>query len=159
MPLIDPGTAAPLFTLPDQDGTSRDLSSYRGRPVVLFFYPKDDTSGCTTEACGFEAALPEFATGNASILGISILDTHSKARFAHKYRLTFPLLADQDHAVAERYGVWQEKRMYGRAYMGVARTTYLIDAAGVVARRWDAVKVESHAAEVLHELTAPRPPG
>jgi peroxiredoxin Q/BCP len=154
MALIDPGTTAPVFTLPDQHGHRHALSDYAGRPVALYFYPKDDTSGCTAEACGFQEALPDFSRVEAVVLGVSILDTKSKAKFATKYALTFPLLADEDHAVSDAYGVWQEKRMYGRAYMGIARVTYLIDANGVVVRRWDAVKVDHHAAEVLEAVNA-----
>ena len=154
MPLIDPGQEAPPFSLPDQAGTMHTLSDYGGRPVVLYFYPKDDTSGCTKEACGFRDALPDFSKVDAVVFGVSILDTKSKAKFAEKYDLTFPLLADEDHAVAEKYGVWQEKSMYGRKYMGIARVTYLIDGRGRVARRWDAVKVETHAAEVLDAVHA-----
>jgi peroxiredoxin Q/BCP len=149
MALIEPGRKAPAFALPDQHGTIHTLSDYQGRPVILFFYPKDDTSGCTKEACGFRDALPDFSKVDATVFGVSILDTKSKAKFAAKYDLTFPLLADEDHAVCETYGVWQEKSMYGRKYMGIARVTYLIDRTGTVARRWDAVKVEDHAAEVL----------
>jgi len=149
MALIEPGTTAPAFSLPDQQGTIHTLSAYRGRPVVLFFYPKDDTPGCTKEACSFRDTLPDFSKVQAAVFGVSVLDTASKARFAAKYDLNFPLLADEDHAVCEAYGVWQEKSMYGRKYMGIARVTYLIDAAGTVVRRWDAVKVEDHAAEVL----------
>lgn len=149
MALLEPGTRAPGFSLPDQSGTMHTLSDYAGRPVVLFFYPKDDTSGCTKEACGFQAALPDFSKVDAAVFGVSILDTRSKAKFAAKYDLTFPLLADEDHAVAEKYGVWQEKSMYGKKYMGLARVTYLIDDTGTVARRWDSVKVDAHAAEVL----------
>ena len=154
MALIEPGTKAPDFSLPDQDGTTHRLSDYRGRPVVLFFYPKDDTSGCTKEACGFRDALPDFAKIDAAVFGVSILGTDSKAKFARKHGLTYPLLADEDHAVADAYGVWQEKRMYGRTYMGVARATYLIDATGTVAQRWDAVKVDAHADEVLAAVQA-----
>ena len=149
MALIEPGRKAPAFALPDQHGTIHTLSDYQGRPVILFFYPKVDTSGCTKEACGFRDALPDFSKVDATVFGVSILDTKSKAKFAAKYDLTFPLLADEDHAVCETYGVWQEKSMYGRKYMGIARVTYLIDRTGTVARRWDAVKVEDHAAEVL----------
>lgn len=154
MALIDPGKKAPAFSLPDQSGTVHALADYAGRPVVLYFYPKDDTSGCTKEACGFQAALPDFSTVDAAVFGVSILDTKSKAKFAAKYDLTFPLLADEDHAVCEKYGVWQEKSMYGRKYMGIARVTYLIDASGTVARRWDTVKVETHAGEVLAAVNA-----
>jgi len=154
MALIDPGHKAPAFALPDQNGTIHKLSDYKGRPVVLFFYPKDDTSGCTKEACGFRDALPDFSKVDATVLGISILDTRSKAKFAAKHGLTYPLLADEDHAVCEKYGVWQEKSMYGRKYMGIARVTYLIDGTGTVARRWDAVKVDDHATDVLDAVQA-----
>ena len=149
MPLIEPGRKAPAFSLRDQQGKTHSLKDYAGRPVVLYFYPKDDTPGCTTEACGFRDALPDFSKVKATVLGISILDTASKAKFAAKHGLTFPLLADEDHAVAEKYGAWQEKSMYGRKYMGVARITYLIDGDGKVARRWDKVSVGTHADEVL----------
>src|SRR5678815_3261172 len=140
MPLIEPGKKAPAFTLKDQSGKTHKLSEYAGRPVILYFYPKDDTPGCTKEACSFRDNLPKFKPSKAAVLGVSILDEASKARFAEKYDLTFPLLADPDHAVAEKYGVWQKKSLYGRSFMGIARTTYLIDPSGAVARRWDKVK-------------------
>ena len=149
MSLIDPGRKAPAFTLNDQSGTTHRLADYAGKPVVLYFYPKDDTPGCTTETCDFRDRLPQFKKGKAAVLGVSILDEKSKAKFASKYDVTFPLLADADHAVAENYGVWQEKINYGRKYLGIARTTYLIDGDGKVARRWDKVKVDDHADEVL----------
>ncbi len=122
---------------------------------MLYFYPKDDTPGCTAETCSFRDNLPKFKKSKAAILGVSILDEESKAKFATKYDVNFPLLADPDHAIAEKYGVWQEKSNYGRKYMGIARTTYLIDASGKVARRWDNVKVNGHTEVVLnavHEL-------
>jgi len=147
--MIDPGRKAPAFALKDQSGSAHRLSDYAGRPLVVYFYPKDDTPGCTQESCDFEARLPRFAHGKAAVLGVSILDEKSKAKFAKKHGLTFPLLADAGHAVAEKYGVWQEKSRYGRTYMGIVRTTYLIDADGTVARRWDNVKVNGHADEVL----------
>jgi thioredoxin-dependent peroxiredoxin len=150
--MIEPGQKAPAFSLKDQDGTTHTLSNYAGRPVILYFYPKDDTPGCTAEACAFRDNLPRFQTSKAQVLGVSILDEQSKAKFAGKYGLNFPLLADADHAVAEKYGVWQEKSRYGRTYMGVARTTYLIDPSGKVARRWDNVKVDGHAEDVLAEV-------
>ena len=153
MSLIDPGQAAPNFTLRDQEGREHTLKQYAGRPVVVYFYPKDDTPGCTTETCEFRDTLPRFETANAVVLGVSILDEASKARFAAKHNVTFPLLADADHAVAEAYGVWQEKMNYGRKYMGIARTTYLIGGDGRVAKRWDKVKVEGHAAEVLAAIS------
>ncbi len=149
MPLIEPGHKAPAFALKDQDGTLHRLSDYAGTPVVLYFYPKDDTPGCTTEACAFRDRLPKFKTLKAVVLGASILDEKSKAKFAGKYDLNFPLLADAEHAVAEKYGVWQEKSRYGRKYMGIVRTTYLIGPAGRVSRRWDNVKVDGHAEDVL----------
>jgi peroxiredoxin Q/BCP len=149
VPLIDEGKKAPAFSLKDQDGETHSLKDYAGRPLVLYFYPKDDTPGCTTEACNFRDALPDFSKVKATVLGISVLGTDSKAKFAKKHHLNFPLLADEDHAVAEKYGAWQEKSMYGRKYMGVARITYLIDRDGTVAKRWDKVSVGSHADEVL----------
>ncbi len=149
MPLIEPGKKAPAFGLKDQDGTTHRLTDYAGRPVVLFFYPKDDTPGCTTEACEFRDALPRFESDKAIVLGVSILDETSKKKFADKHHLNFPLLADADHTVAEKYGVWQKRSLYGRSFMGIGRTTYLIGADGKVARRWDKVKVEGHAEDVL----------
>jgi peroxiredoxin Q/BCP len=148
MSLIEPGQKAPAFTLKDQKGQTHRLSDYQGQSVILYFYPKDDTSGCTKEACAFQAQLPAFQKGKAAVLGMSILDEASKAKFAKKNNLTFPLLADPDHAVAEKYGVWQKKSLYGRQYMGLARTTYLIGADGKVKQRWDNVKVDGHAEAV-----------
>ena len=149
MPLIEPGKKAPAFNLKDQHGKAHKLSDFAGKPVVLYFYPKDDTSGCTKEACAFQENLPRFKGSKAAVLGVSILDEASKAKFADKYNLTFPLLADEDHEVAEKYGVWQKKSLYGRSFMGNVRTTYLIDRDGKIARRWDNVKVDGHAEAVL----------
>ena len=147
------GSAAPAIALPDDTGTIRRLADERGRWVVLFFYPKDDTPGCTIESCEFRDRLADFQADGATIWGLSILDSESKARFKAKHALTYPLLADEDHAVAEAYGVWREKSMYGKAYMGVARATFLIDPEGRVAHTWDPVKPEGHAAEVHAALT------
>jgi len=152
--MIEPGKKAPSFSLPDQAGKAHALADYAGQPVVIYFYPKDDTPGCTKESCAFQDNLPKFKKSKAAVLGMSMLDSKSKAKFAKKYDLTFPLLADEDHAVMEKYGVWQEKSMYGRKYMGVARTTYLIGADGKVVKRWDAVKVDGHAEEVLAAVQA-----
>jgi peroxiredoxin Q/BCP len=149
MSLIDPGKKAPAFTLNDQSGESHKLSDYAGQPVVLYFYPKDDTPGCTQETCDFRDRLPRFKKSKVVVLGVSILDEKSKAKFAKKHDVNFPLLADADHVVAEKYGVWQEKSRYGRIYMGIARTTYLIDGDGKIARRWDNVKVDGHADDVM----------
>ncbi len=154
MPLIDAGRKAPAFALKDQDGKTHRLSACAGRPVVLYFYPKDDTPGCTKEACAFRDNLPKFRKGKAVVLGVSILDEASKAKFAAKHDLNFPLLADADHEVAGKYGVWQKKSLYGRSFMGIARTTYLIDAHGKVAKRWDHVKVDGHAEDVLKAVGA-----
>ncbi len=149
MALIEEGKKAPAFALKDQDGAPHRLSDYAGRPVILYFYPKDDTPGCTKESCEFRDNLPKFKKSNAAVFGISILDEASKKKFADKFDLNFPLLADADHAVAEKYGVWQQKSLYGRKFMGIVRTTYLIGPEGKVARRWDNVKVDGHAADVL----------
>jgi thioredoxin-dependent peroxiredoxin len=149
MSLIAPGKKAPAFELKDQSGEQHKLADYGGQPVVLYFYPKDDTPGCTQETCDFRDRLPRFKRSKSVVLGVSILDEKSKAKFAKKHDVNFPLLADADHAVAEKYGVWQEKSRYGRKYMGIARTTYLIDGEGKVSRRWDNVKVDGHADEVM----------
>jgi len=154
MALIDVGKKAPAFTLKDQDSKPHKLSDYAGRPVVLYFYPKDDTPGCTKETCEFRDNLPKFKAGKAAVFGVSILDEKSKAKFAKKFDVNFPLLADSEHDVAEKYGVWQKKSLYGRAFMGIVRTTYLIGADGKVAKRWDNVKVDGHAEDVLASVQA-----
>lgn len=148
------GDKAPSFTMESDGGGKVKLADFKGKTLVLYFYPKDDTPGCTKEACDFQASLPALAKSNAAVLGVSVLDTASKAKFATKYKLSFPLLADEDHGVADKYGAWQEKSMYGRKYMGVARITYLIGADGKVVRRWDGVKVPDHAADVLDAVNA-----
>ena len=152
MTLIDEGRKAPAFGLADQDGKTHRLADYAGRPVIMYFYPKDDTPGCTKESCAFRDNLPKFKKSKAAVLGISILDQASKKRFADKFDLNFPLLADAGHEVAEKYGVWQKKSLYGRQFMGIVRTTYLIGGDGKVARRWDNVKVDGHAEDVLEAV-------
>ena len=142
--MIAQGMTAPDFTLPRDGGTDLTLSSLRPGKVVLYFYPKDDTPGCTQESCDFQAALPQLKRRDAVVLGVSILDEASKSKFATKHGLTFPLLADANHEVAEKYGVWQQKSRYGRSYMGIVRTTYLIGPDGKVVERWDNVKVGGH---------------
>ena len=154
MALIEPGKKAPAFSLKDQQGKTHRLADYAGRPVVLYFYPKDDTPGCTKEACSFRDSLPRFKTSKAAVLGVSILDEASKARFARKHELDFPLLADPDHAVAGKYGAWRKKTLYGRSFLGIARTTFLIGRDGKVAQRWDNVKVDGHAEDVLEAVNA-----
>ncbi len=153
MPLIEPGSKAPAFALKDQHNRTHRLADYAGQHVILYFYPKDDTPGCTVESCDFQAKLPQLRRKDAAVLGVSILDEASKAKFADKHGLTFPLLADADHAVADKYGVWQEKSRYGRTYMGIARTTYLIGPDGKVVQRWDNVKVDGHVDAVATALT------
>ena len=148
---VEPGSPAPAFELPDQHGNLHALAD-AGGPVVLFFYPKDDTPGCTKEACGFQAAEAELAAAGVKAWGVSPQDTKSKKRFADKHGLAFPLLADEGAKVCAAYGVWREKSMYGRKYAGVERTTFLIDAAGVVKKRWDQVKVAGHVEDVLAGL-------
>jgi peroxiredoxin Q/BCP len=147
MPAV--GQAAPDFSLLDDSGTIRELSGERGRWVVLFFYPKDFTPGCTDEVCDFRDLSAEFEAAGATVWSISVLDVESKARFKAEHGLTFPLLADPEHEVAERYGAWIEKQNYGKTYHGIGRSTFLIDPEGVVAHVWPKVKVEGHAAEVL----------
>ncbi|MCC6493402.1 MAG: thioredoxin-dependent thiol peroxidase [Pirellulales bacterium] len=149
---IEPGQKAPAFTLTADDGTKVRFADLAGGPVVLYFYPKDDTPGCTKEACAFRDRSGELAKLGARVLGISPDDVASHQRFRDKYRLNFTLLADPDHAVAEKYGAWREKNMYGKVSMGVQRSTYLIDAAGKVARLWKRVQVEGHDEQVLGAL-------
>ena len=141
------------FTAPATGGAPFKLSEHKGKAVVLYFYPKDDTPGCTKETCSFQSYLPKFKPSKAAVLGVSILDEKSKAKFANKYDITFPLLADPDHEVAEKYGVWQQKAFMGRKFMGIVRTTYLIGPDGNVQQRWDNVKVDQHADEVLGALS------
>lgn len=145
---VELGDVAPDFTLPAPDGTPVTLSSFRGRRVVLYFYPKDSTPGCTTEACEFQDHLARFNRRGDVVIGVAPGSLRSKSRFAAAHGLTFPLLNDEDSAVCQAYGVWQEKQLYGRKYMGVMRTTYVIDESGRVARVWEKVKEKGHAAAV-----------
>jgi peroxiredoxin Q/BCP len=154
MPAVEPGGKAPAFSLKDQSGKTHSLTDYAGRPVVLYFYPKDDTPGCTREACAFRDALPDFKKGKAIVLGVSILDTASKGRFARKHKLNFPLLADPDKAVAKKYGAWGEKVMYGKKVTGMIRSTFVIDKEGVVKKVFPRVRVDGHAEKVLEALSA-----
>ncbi|MFM8291639.1 MAG: thioredoxin-dependent thiol peroxidase [Planctomycetia bacterium] len=149
---LEPGSLAPDFTLTAHDGKKVKLSSFRGRPVVLYFYPKDDTPGCTREACGFRDARAMLAKHDAVVLGISPDGPASHAAFRTKFKLPFTLLCDEQHAVAEKFGAWREKNMYGRKSMGMARSTFLIDAGGRVAKVFKAVKVDGHADRVLEAL-------
>ena len=148
MSVLKPGRKAPLFTLPADDGSTVSLKELRGSAVVLFFYPKDDTETCTVEACGFRDAMPRFDALDAIVLGASTDGVRSHARFRAKYALPYRLLADTEHVVAEKYGVWQEKQLFGRRYMGIVRTTFVIDGAGRIARVFEKVRAAGHADEV-----------
>lgn len=152
MSLLAPGARAPAFRLPSDAGEAVTLKEFAGRPVVLYFYPKDDTSGCTTEACGFRDSWAAVQRAGAVVLGVSPDGVASHAKFRAKYALPFPLLADADHAVASAYGVWGKKQMYGRTYFGILRTTYIIGPTGRVARVFPRVRPAGHAAEVLAAL-------
>ncbi|TVR53272.1 MAG: thioredoxin-dependent thiol peroxidase [Gemmatimonadales bacterium] len=152
--MIQEGDLAPTFTLPADDGATVSLEDLRGKSVILYFYPKDDTSGCTTEACEFRDTLPRIEEGGAVVLGVSPDPVASHKKFKEKYDLNFPLLADEDHSVAEAYGVWKEKSMYGRKYWGVERSTFLIDPDGKVKKAWRRVKPKGHAEAVAAELGA-----
>ena len=149
---IEPGAKAPAFTLTADDGQKVRLSELKGAPVVLYFYPKDDTPGCTKEACAFRDAEKKLAKSDATVLGVSPDDVASHVKFRDKYSLNFPLLADPDHKIAEKYGAWREKNMYGKKSMGIQRSTFLIDAAGKVAKVWKRVKVDGHDQQVLDAL-------
>jgi len=146
---IEAGDKAPAFSLPADGGGTVSLKALRGKTVVLHFYPKDDTSGCTAEACDFRDALPDFSKVKAEIIGVSRDSVASHDTFKRKFKLPFPLAADEDGTVCRAYGVWVEKSMYGRKYMGIERATFLIDAKGIVRQVWRKVKVPGHAEEVL----------
>ncbi|AIB12282.1 alkyl hydroperoxide reductase [Azospirillum argentinense] len=151
---MEAGTPAPDFTMPTDGGGSVTLSALRGKPVILYFYPKDDTSGCTSEACGFRDQLPDFSGLDAVIIGVSKDSVASHDKFKAKYELPFTLASDKETGVAEAYGVWVEKSMYGRKYMGLERATFLIDKDGIVRNVWRKVKVTGHVAAVLKALQA-----
>jgi thioredoxin-dependent peroxiredoxin len=148
------GDAAPGFSLPSDEGNTVTLDELRGRTVVLYFYPKDDTSGCTTQACEFRDRWPDVEAAGAVVLGVSPDPLDSHARFRKKFELPFPLLADTDHAVADAYGVWGEKSMYGRKYEGIHRTTFVIGPDGRIIRTFEKVKPKGHAEEVLAAVAA-----
>lgn len=146
------GDSAPDFTLPDQDGRIHTLSEYRGKPLVLYFYPKDDTSGCTKEACGFRDDYSAYQAAGVTILGVSPDSSKSHTNFITKYELPFTLLADLEREVLRMYGAWGLKKMYGREYEGVLRTTYLIGADGKIVKIYKKVKPAAHSAEILAAL-------
>jgi peroxiredoxin Q/BCP len=149
---LGPGDKAPAFTLPDQDGTTVSLRTFAGSPVVVYFYPADDTPGCTKEACQFNDNLQAFSRAGAAVVGISPDGADKHKKFRDKFRLRFPLLTDADHAVMERYGAWGEKTLYGKKSVGVIRSTFLVGPDGVVLRAWYHVKADGHADKVLAEI-------
>ena len=151
---LQPGDAAPDFDLPSDGGGHVRLADFKGKTLVLYFYPKDDTSGCTSEAQAFAAAADDFKKAGAAVVGVSKDSAKSHDKFKAKYDLNFPLGSDAEGKAVEAYGVWVEKSMYGRKYMGIERATYLIDGAGRIAKVWRKVKVTGHAAEVLKATQA-----
>ena len=152
--MLSPGDAAPDFTLPDQHGNDVTLSDLRGAPVVVYFYPRADTPGCTTQACGVRDHSADYAAAGATVLGISPDPPSAVAKFAGKYSLEFPLLADEDHAVADAYGTWGEKKMYGKTYYGVRRSTFILDPDGKIAHVIPKASPKTHDEEVLAALGA-----
>jgi thioredoxin-dependent peroxiredoxin len=149
---IEEGQKAPDFSLSDDRGNTVTLSGLSGKPVVLYFYPKDDTPGCTREACAFRDRQNDLAAHGAVVLGVSPDDEKSHGKFRDKFSLNFPLLADPDHQVAEAYGAWREKKNYGKTYMGIQRSTFLIDGDGTVRKAWKKVDVDGHDSAVLEAL-------
>ena len=151
---IEVGNKAPVFTLAADDGKKVKLADLKGKPVVLYFYPADDTPGCTKEACAFRDRKDEIKKLGAQIFGVSPDDVASHVKFRDKFELNFPLLADADHKVAEKYGAWREKNMYGKKSLGIQRSTFLIDADGNVAKVWKRVQVDGHDQQVIDALKA-----
>ena len=149
---LEEGTKAPAFTLTADDGSKVKLSDLKGSPVVLYFYPADDTPGCTREACAFRDRSVELKKLGAKVFGVSPDDVTSHVKFRDKFRLNFPLLADPDHKVAEQFGAWREKNMYGKKSLGIARSTFLIGEDGVIKKIWRSVKVDGHDEKVLEAL-------
>jgi peroxiredoxin len=150
--MLEIGTKAPDFTLPDQNGNMHSLSEYRGKKVILYFYPKDNTAGCTKQACGFAERYPQFTEKGAVVLGVSKDSVASHKKFEEKYGLPFTLLADPELVVIQAYDVWQEKKNYGKTYMGVVRSTYLIDENGKIVKAFDKVKAADNPEQMLGEL-------
>ena len=150
--MLEEGKKAPAFSLFNQDGTKISLKDFSGKKIVLYFYPKDDTSGCTKEACSFRDSFPKFKKSDAVILGVSPDSVKSHKKFSEKYDLNFDLLADEDKKVVQLYNVWKEKSMYGKKYMGVERTTFIIDEKGKIKKIFPKVKVDGHEKEVLEAL-------
>ena len=152
MALLEIGQKAPEFTANDQDGKPVSLEEYRGRKVLIYFYPKDDTPGCTREACAFRDNLPNFQKTGVEVLGVSVDGEKAHRKFADKYQLPFRLVSDEEKKIVEAYGVWGKKKFMGKEYMGTNRVSYLVDEQGTIAKVWPKVKPETHAAEVLEWL-------
>lgn len=150
--MLDVGTNVPEFSLPDQNGKVHNINSYKGHWIILYFYPKDLTPGCTTEACNFQDALPDFKSIDAVIFGISKDSVKQHKKFAEKYNLQFPLLSDENGDICEQFGVWQKKSMYGKEYMGIQRSTFIINPEGKIVKVYPKVKVKEHHTEILNDL-------
>lgn len=150
--MLETGTKAPDFSLPDQDGVMHSLSRYRGKKVILYFYPRDNTPGCTKQACGFRDLYPQFTEKGAVVLGVSKDSVASHKKFQEKYQLSFPILSDTELQVIQAYDVWKEKKLYGKVSMGVVRTTYLIDENGIISKAFGKVKAVQNPEQMLEEL-------
>ena len=155
--MLQPGQTAPAFRIPDQTGTVQDSKALKGKPYLVYFYPKDSTPGCTVQACGLQSDLAQFNKLGITVLGVSMDSVASHAKFAEKYGLRFPLLADTDKALIEAYGVWVEKSMYGKKYMGISRSSFLVAANGKIQHVWEKVNTKTHAADVLAVITGKVP--
>jgi peroxiredoxin Q/BCP len=150
--MLEIGKSIPQFSLPDQDGKIHNIKDYKGKWVIIYFYPKDLTPGCTTEACNFQEALPDFNSIDAVIFGISKDSVKQHKKFANKYNLQFSLLSDENSDVCEQFGVWQKKSMYGKEYMGIARSTFIVNPAGKIVKVYPKVNVKEHHSEILNDL-------
>ena len=150
--MLETGTKAPDFSLPDQDGVMHSLSQYRGKKAILYFYPRDNTPGCTKQACGFRDLYPQFTEKGAVVLGVSKDSVASHKKFQEKYQLSFPILSDTELQVIQAYDVWKEKKLYGKVSMGVVRTTYLIDENGIISKAFGKVKAAQNPEQMLEEL-------
>lgn len=152
--MLEPGTKAPEFSLPDQDGVIHTLESYKGKKIILYFYPKDNTSGCTKQACGFAELYPRFSEKGAVIIGISKDSVASHKKFKQNFNLPFTLLSDTEKTAVINYDVWKEKKLYGKTYMGIERTTYLINEDGIITKAFSKVKPTDNPSQMLNELTS-----
>lgn len=150
--MLKPGDKAPDFNLPADDGKSYSLKDFKGKKLILYFYPKDDTDGCTKEACAFRDNIKKFESKNTIVIGVSKDDINSHKKFRDKYKLNFPLISDENLDILKKYGVWQEKSMFGNKYMGIVRTTFLINEKGIIEKIWEKVKVPGHIEKLLKEI-------